>query len=71
MKPWDDIVLTEQEKEAAILEGKKRKYFHEKNKDYWVYQEKPKKDYKKLMDKHEKSVPASIELGERIDIDAV
>lgn len=39
MKPWDDIVLTEEEKEAAIVEGKKRKYFFEKSKDYWEAQE--------------------------------
>lgn len=36
MKPWDDIILTEEEKEAAILEGKKRKWFHEKHKEYWT-----------------------------------
>lgn len=35
MKPWDDIVLTDEEKEAAIVEGKKRKWFHERNKEYW------------------------------------
>lgn len=39
MKPWDDIVLTEEEKEAAIVEGKKRKWFHERNKEYWQKQE--------------------------------
>lgn len=39
MKPWDDIVLTEEEKEAAIVEGKKRKYFHGKHMDYWESQE--------------------------------
>lgn len=39
MKPWDDIVLTEEEKEAAIVEGKKRKYFFEKNREYWESQE--------------------------------
>jgi hypothetical protein len=42
MKPWDNIVLTDEEREAAIIEGKKRKYFHEKNKEYWEAQEKPK-----------------------------
>ena len=41
MKPWDDIVLTEQEKEAAILEGKKKKWFHERNKAYWGKLDKP------------------------------
>lgn len=43
MKPWDDIVLTEEEKEAAIVEGKKRKYFHEKHKEYWQAQIQPKR----------------------------
>jgi len=42
MKPWDDIVLTEEEKEAAIVEGKKRKFFHDRNQEYWQKQEKPK-----------------------------
>lgn len=32
---YEHIVLTEKEKEDAILEGKKKKYFHERNKDYW------------------------------------
>lgn len=30
-----EIVLTEEEREAAILEGKRKKYFHERNKLYW------------------------------------
>lgn len=29
------ITLTEDELQAAIYEGKKKKYFHEKNKDKW------------------------------------
>lgn len=36
MKPWDDIVLTEEEKDAAIAEGKKKKYFYEKHKEHWI-----------------------------------
>lgn len=42
MKPWDDIVLTEEEKEAAIEEWKKRKWFHERSREYWEKQDKPK-----------------------------
>ena len=38
---YDAIELTEEELKAAILEGKKKKYFHEKNKDYWEKQERP------------------------------
>jgi hypothetical protein len=32
---YESIELTEEEIKAAIYEGKKRKYFHERNKDYW------------------------------------
>lgn len=32
---YDTVELTEDEIKAAILEGKKKKYFHEKYKDYW------------------------------------
>lgn len=39
---YDNIELTTEEIEAALLEGRKKKYFHEKNKDYWVTQEKTK-----------------------------
>jgi hypothetical protein len=42
MKPWDDIVLTEEETAAAIVEGKKAKYFREKHREYWDGLEKPK-----------------------------
>jgi protein tyrosine phosphatase len=35
---YDVIELTEQEKEAAILEAKVRKYFREKNAQYWAEQ---------------------------------
>jgi hypothetical protein len=33
--PVENIQLTEQEEKAAIYEGKKKKYFHERNKDKW------------------------------------
>ena len=36
VKPYEYVELTPEEIEAAILEGKKRKYFHEKSKDYWA-----------------------------------
>lgn len=39
MKPWDNIELTDQEKEEALIEGRKRKYFREKNKPYWIAEE--------------------------------
>lgn len=29
------VVLTEEEIELAIIEGKTKKYFHERNKPYW------------------------------------
>lgn len=32
---YDSVELTEEETKAAILEAKKKKYFHEKHKDYW------------------------------------
>lgn len=35
MKPWDNIELTDEEREQALIEAKKRRYFHEKNKPYW------------------------------------
>jgi hypothetical protein len=36
---YDHIELTPKEVEAALLEARKRKYFHEKNKSYWEEQE--------------------------------
>lgn len=36
---YDDIELTEDEIHAALLEAKKKKYFHEKHKEYWEAQE--------------------------------
>lgn len=39
MKPWDNIELTEEEKAEALTEGRKRKYFHDKNKPYWIAEE--------------------------------
>lgn len=47
------IVLTPEELEAAIYEGKVKKYFHEKNKHYWITQDcdlKTVKDYEHLPD---------------------
>lgn len=40
---YDKIELTEEEIKAAILEGKKRKYFKEQHKDYWIEAEAKKK----------------------------
>jgi hypothetical protein len=31
----EKVILTDQEKEEAILEGKKKKYFKEKHGQYW------------------------------------
>jgi len=39
MKLYDDIQLTPQEQIEAILEGKKKKYFKEKNRAYWEAKE--------------------------------
>jgi len=39
---YDIIELTPQEVEAALLEARKKKYFHEKHKSYWEEQEKNK-----------------------------
>ena len=36
MKPWDNIELTDEEREQALIEAKKRRYFHEKNIDFWL-----------------------------------
>lgn len=36
---YKDIELTEEEIEAAIFEGKVKKYFHETHKEYWQEQE--------------------------------
>jgi len=32
---YESIELTEEEIKAAIYEAKKKKYFHEKHKEYW------------------------------------
>jgi hypothetical protein len=32
---YENIVLTEEELKEAIREGKRKKYFREKNADYW------------------------------------
>jgi hypothetical protein len=39
---YDSITLTEEEIKEALLEGRKKKYFKEKNKEYWEAQEKTK-----------------------------
>jgi hypothetical protein len=42
--PYKDIELTPEEIEAALYEGKKKKYFHEKSKEYWQERETTKDD---------------------------
>ena len=32
---YNDIILTEEEKEEALLEGRKKKWFRERHKDHW------------------------------------
>lgn len=32
----ESVVLTEEELKEAITEAKKKKYFHNKHKDYWL-----------------------------------
>lgn len=44
---YESIELTDEELKAAILEGKKKKYFKEQHKDYWIEAEK-----KKVKGKH-------------------
>ena len=39
MSVYDNIELSEDELREAILEAKKKKFFHEKNKEYWEGQE--------------------------------
>ena len=36
---YGEIELTPEEQADAILEGKKKKYFHEKHKDHWEEEE--------------------------------
>lgn len=38
-KFYEDIELTPEEIDEAIFEGKKKKYFHGNNKEYWQRQE--------------------------------
>ena len=40
MSYYEHIQLTLEETIKAIEEGRRKKYFHEKNKDYWEQQEK-------------------------------
>lgn len=47
MKPWDNIELTDEELQAAVTEGKKKKHFHEKHIDFWIAEE------KKAIERHE------------------
>ena len=42
MSDYESIELTEEETKAAILEAKKKKYFHEKHREYWQEQERVK-----------------------------
>jgi hypothetical protein len=42
MTYYDHIKLSLEETIAAIEEGKRKKYFHEKSKAYWEQQEKSK-----------------------------
>lgn len=39
MSIYDSIELTETEIQEALLERKKKKYFHLKSKDYWIREE--------------------------------
>jgi hypothetical protein len=39
MNFYDNILLTEQEKEAALLEARKKKYFKERHAAYWEAKE--------------------------------
>lgn len=39
---YEKVILTPEEEMDAILEGKRKKYFHEKHKAYWEEKEKPK-----------------------------
>lgn len=32
---YNEIILTEEETREALLEGRIKKYFHEKNREYW------------------------------------
>lgn len=43
------IELTPEEQADAILEGKKRKYFHEKHKDHWAEEKVDIKGEKKIV----------------------
>lgn len=45
---YEAIELTEEEIKAAILEGKKRKFFKERSKEYWQSLEKEKAPKKEL-----------------------
>jgi hypothetical protein len=45
--PVENIQLTEQEEKDAIYEGKKRKFFHERNKDKWPEEESENRSLKK------------------------
>lgn len=35
LRPYDSVELTPQEIEAALLEAKKKKWFHLRHADYW------------------------------------
>lgn len=42
MNIYESIELTPEEIEAALLEGRKKKYFHVKHREYWETQDKTK-----------------------------
>lgn len=48
---YESIILTEEEVREAIIEGKKKKYFREKNREYWIEKEseKPGKEVAKTL----------------------
>lgn len=50
MKPWDELVLTSEEISEAIEEGKRKKYFWNKNAPYWEQKEREAIEAKKAAD---------------------
>lgn len=40
---YDEVHLTDEEIKEALLEGRKKKFFKEKHRDYWVNAEQQKK----------------------------
>lgn len=50
MKPWDNEILTQEEISQAIEEGKRKKYFWNKNASYWEQKEREAIEAKKAAD---------------------